>query len=64
MRNGGLYRLQNKQSSGYGYKDSDLISYASWEGNMSTWAYMQKMPRSAVPYIVQEPCYIYIYNTE
>ena len=42
MRNGGLYRLQNKRSSGCGYKDSDLISYASWEGNMSAWVYMQK----------------------
>lgn len=42
MRNGGLYRLQNKRSSGCGYKDSGLISYASWEGNMSAWVYMQK----------------------
>ena len=42
MRNGGLYRLQNKRSSGCRYKDSGLISYASWEGNMSAWVYMQK----------------------
>ena len=26
---------------------------------MSAWVYLQKMPRSAVPYIAQEPCYIY-----